>query len=455
MNIEELVRRQRRYFATGATRPLAFRRHQLRALRAGLLAARPEIEQALKADLNKSRYETFLTELAMVVGEIDDALRHLDKWAAPRRRITPMSHFPAFSRVYAEPYGVVLVLSPWNYPLQLALAPVVGAIAAGNCVLLKASRNSAHTTALLHRLLARVFSPEYVSCIDETIPYDDVLAQRYDMIFFTGSPRVGRVVMTAAAQHLTPVVLELGGKSPCFVDAECDLAVAARRIAWGKLLNAGQTCVAPDYVLVDRRVKDRFIELLMKQAEKMFPHPLQNPDYPRIISRHHYDRLCGLLDRADGVRGGARDPESLHIALAVLETDFGSEVMQEEIFGPILPVIAYDRLDETVEAVRSREKPLACYVFTRSPQYVRTVLEQVSFGGGCVNDVVMHLANHNLPFGGVGNSGMGSYHGKEGFDTFSHHKSVLHNRTHPDLPLRYAPYDEKRLPALQKILLGR
>lgn len=455
MNIQELVQRQRRYFATGATRPLAFRRRRLRALREALLAARPEIEQALKADLNKSSYETFLTELAMVVGEIDDALRHLEKWAAPRRRGTPLSHFPAVSRVYPEPYGVVLVLSPWNYPLQLALAPVVGAIAAGNCVLVKASRHSAHTTALLHRLLSRVFSPEYVACVDETIPYGDVLAQRYDMIFFTGSPRVGRQVMAAAAAHLTPVVLELGGKSPCFVDAECDLAVAARRIAWGKLLNAGQTCVAPDYVLVDSRVKDRFIELLMRQAEKMFPHPLHDPDYPRIVSRRHYDRLCGLLDRATGVRGGARDAESLHIALAVVEADFDSEVMREEIFGPILPVIAYDRLDDAVQAVQKREKPLACYVFTRRAGYARAVLERVSFGGGCVNDVVMHLANHNLPFGGVGNSGMGSYHGKDGFDTFSHHKSVLHNRTLPDIPLRYAPYNEKNLPLLQRVLLGR
>ena len=455
MNIEELVRRQHRYFATGATRPLAFRRRQLRALRAALLAARPEIEQALQADLNKSRYETFLAELAMVVGEIDDVLRHLEKWAAPRRRGTPLSHFPASSRVYPEPYGVVLVLSPWNYPLQLALAPLVGAIAAGNCVLLKASRHSAHTTALLHQLLSCVFSPEYVACIDETIPYNDVLAQRYDMIFFTGSPRVGRQVMAAAAQHLTPVVLELGGKSPCFVDDGCDLAVAARRIAWGKLLNAGQTCVAPDYVLVDRRVKDRFVELLMKQAEEMFPHPLHNPDYPRIVNRHHYDRLCGLLDRAQGIHGGARNPENLHIALAAVEADFDSEVMQEEIFGPILPVIAYDRLEDAVQAVQQREKPLACYVFTRRAEYARAVLERVSFGGGCVNDVVMHLANHNLPFGGVGGSGMGSYHGKDGFDTFSHHKSVLHNKTHPDIPLRYAPYNEKRLPLLQRILLGR
>ncbi|MEG1686410.1 MAG: aldehyde dehydrogenase family protein [Angelakisella sp.] len=453
MNAQQIAESQHAFFDSNSTKPLTFRKQMLRKLKSVILAAQPELYAALYADLGKSESEAYLTEISIVIGEIDAALRHLDRWAKPQRVVTPLSHFPATSRIYSEPYGVVLVLSPWNYPFQLALAPVAGAMAAGNCVMLKCSKSSKATSTLLRRLIHDNFDSRYLCCVDESCSYDDILGQRYDYIFFTGSERVGKIVMESASRHLTPVSLELGGKSPCLVDSTADLALSARRIAWGKLLNAGQTCVAPDYLLVDRRVCARFTELLVQELQRQQPDPLHNPDYPNIISPDHFARLCGLIDRHPDRRWNGSDPGVQKISPAILQNcTFDSEIMREEIFGPILPILPYDDITPVIAELKRRPKPLACYIFSGDKAFVSRLLGELSFGGGCVNDVVMHLANHHLPFGGVGSSGMGGYHAKYSFATFSHQKSILRSSRLVDIPLRYAPFTDKKLRLIRTIL---
>jgi aldehyde dehydrogenase (NAD+) len=451
--MKQILERQKDFFNSGKTKNISFRIAMLRKLGQAIKEREIILFRALKQDLNKSEYEAYLSELQMVYSEIDTAIRHLKTWSKPRRVKTPITHFPASSWVYYEPYGTVLILAPWNYPFQLGLVPLVGAIAAGNCVVIKPSRSSPAVSKAIRDMIGEIWNSRYVYCIEPDVPYDTVLNQRYDMIFFTGSERVGKIVMEAASHHLTPVVLELGGKSPCIVDRTADLQLAARRIAWGKFLNAGQTCVAPDYLLIDHSVEERFLECFRQTVKRMYGNALENPDYPKIINQTHFDRLVRYIDATDSKYGGTYDRESQKIAPTLFyHSGWDSDIMKEEIFGPILPVISYRKLEDALKMIQSRPKPLACYLFSEDRRTVKTVLSRCTFGGGCINDVVMHLANHYLPFGGIGNSGMGNYHGKYSFETFSHHKGVLWSGTKMDLPFRYPPYQLERLKTLRKMM---
>ncbi len=454
MEEREILEGQRAYYRTGATRGLKFRREQLQKLLEGLKAWEPALLEALAADLGKSPFEAYATELGVVRGEIRTALRHLKSWARIKRVPGPLTQFPSGGRLMAEPKGCVLILAPWNYPVQLILAPLVSAIAAGNCAVLVLPEDAPRTSEVLEQMLESLYPPEYVAVQRASVEGNTrLLALPFDHIFFTGSPRVGRIVMAAAAQNLTPVTLELGGKSPCIVDQTADIPLVARRILWGKCLNAGQTCVAPDYVLVQKPVREALLRELRRQAEVLFPGGmLASGDYPRIVNRRHFDRLMGLLEGETVLLGGEADPEGRKLALTVLDAP-GPErpVMKEEIFGPILPVIPYEKIEEVLDFVLERPKPLALYLFTRDREVSRRVLGELSFGGGCLNDTIVHLLPHNLPFGGVGESGMGGCHGKAGFDTFTHWKPVLKRGTWLDLPVRYPPYRGK-LALLKKLM---
>ncbi|MDD5896888.1 MAG: aldehyde dehydrogenase [Clostridia bacterium] len=454
MDFEQLVARQRDFFGTQATKPYDFRIKQLQKLSVWMDENEQAVLEALQSDLGKCAYEAYLTELAMVKQELRDAMRHLKGWMKPRRARTAVGQLPGTCRVYSEPYGVTLIMSPWNYPFQLTVAPLIGAVSAGNCAVIKPSAYSAATSALLKRMTGELFEPEYIACVEGGRQENAALLhQRFDYIFFTGSPGVGRLVMEKASAHLTPVSLELGGKSPVIVDETADIALAARRIAWGKWLNAGQTCVAPDYVLVHQRCEEALVEALIQQIRAMYTSaPLANPDYPQIINQRHFERLAGLMQSGVIAHGGQLDPASRRIAPTLLtDVDWDSPVMQEEIFGPLLPILPYHRLEEALDRIRQRPKPLALYLFTRSKAVEARVLREVSFGGGCVNDTVLHLATSHMPFGGVGESGMGGYHGRYSFETFSHFKSVLKRWAKPDVSLRYAPYDGK-MKLLKKLM---
>ena len=451
---EEMLARQREYVRAGNTRPFSFRLRQLTLLEQALQADEAVLLQALKEDLGKAPFEGYETELGILLEELRFAKRNLAAWMRPRRVPTPLMHFPSKSVIVREPLGVVLILSPWNYPLQLTLAPLIAALSAGNCAVVKPSRYAPKTAAALQRMLAACFPPELVSVVQGGREENqELLALRFDHIFFTGSPQVGRVVMEAAAKHLTPVTLELGGKSPCLIDETAQLDLAARRIAWGKGLNAGQTCVAPDYVLLPAGRVKGFAAAYRKAVRRFYgADPLSNPEYPRIITQRHFERLCRLMESGTVLWGGRTDPSRLKIEPTLL---FGvapqSAVMQEEIFGPLLPLVPYETIEEALGLIESLEKPLAFYLFTRDKALAKRVLLQVPFGGGCINDTVIHLSNPRLPFGGVGESGMGAYHGKKGFDTLSHEKSVLLKSDKLDIPFRYPPYG-KRLSILRKIM---
>jgi len=445
--MEDVLAAQRRYFDSGATRPLRFRREMLTRLELALTRWEGELLEALKADLNKSPYEGYMSELGPTLAELRFARGHLKKWARPVWHPAPLSQFPSVGTVYREPYGVSLILAPWNYPLLLTLAPLVSAIAAGCTAVVKPGEDAPASARALAEVLGRVFPPEYITVAEGGREEAEALvAKPFDVVFFTGSPAVGKKVMAAAAEHLTPVTLELGGKSPCIVDETADLTVAARRIVFGKFLNCGQTCVAPDYVLVSRSVKEKFLSEISREIGRMYgPDPLQNSGYGKIINQKHFTRLISLLDGEKVVVGGGCDPERLRIAPTVLDGVTPEDpVMQEEIFGPILPVLSVDSLDQTIAFVRARPRPLALYLFTSDRAAERRVFRELSFGGGCVNDTILHLASSRLPFGGVGNSGMGAYHGKRSFLTFSHEKGVLKTSTRLDMPLRYPPYTPQK-----------
>ena len=456
MNIESILRMQRQFFDSRQTFDIDTRLQGLRRLREAILAHEEEINAALKEDLGKSASESYMCETGMTLAELSDQIRHLRRRARPRRRMSNLANFPSSARAVFEPYGVVLVMSPWNYPFMLCMEPVIGAIAAGNCCVVKPSAYSPATSAVIRTILSEVFPPEYVAVVEGGRAENAaLLEQRFDYIFFTGGVTVGRLVMEKAAVHLTPVTLELGGKSPCIVTADSDLKVAARRIVFGKFLNCGQTCVAPDYLLVDQSVKDPLLALIQKEIARQYgPDPLANPDYGKIINRKHFDRLCGLIDPAKVVCGGQTQPDALRIAPTLLDpVQPGDAVMQEEIFGPLLPVLTYKSLDEAAQFIQSREKPLALYLFTRNRKAERLFAEYVSFGGGCVNDTILHLSVPSLGFGGVGRSGMGSYHGRKSFETFSHEKSILKKPFWPDLPLRYQPYTNALYQKMIRIFL--
>ncbi len=449
-----LVENQRSFFNTGQTRDLDFRIGQLKLLEKAVGTHEDALCEALKRDMNKSKFEAYVGEIGMLYNEISYAARHVRSWARPERVRTPLIHFPAVSRIYSEPLGVALIIGPWNYPVQLLLTPLVGAMAAGNCSILKPSRHAPHTSKVIAELIGENFDPEYIAVPGEGAETSQVLLeQKFDYIFFTGGTAVGKIVAAAAAKHLTPVTLELGGKSPCIVDRDVHLDVAARRITWGKFFNAGQTCVAPDYLLVDATVKDALLERIKGCVTKFYgDDPRMSPDYGRIINERHFERLLNLLDQGDIIIGGDTDPRDNYIAPTVIDNvSLDHKIMEDEIFGPILPVIEYRDLAECISMVNSGAKPLSLYFFSTNRANRERVLSETTSGGGTMNDTVLHLSTSTLPFGGVGLSGYGKYHGKASFDTFSNKKSILDRSFVFDLPFRYPPYGNK-LPLVKKLL---
>ncbi|WP_017812495.1 MULTISPECIES: aldehyde dehydrogenase [Paenibacillus] len=428
LNVQPLVQQQRTFFYTGQTKDVSYRMTALRQLRQGIENYHQRILDALRADLNKSEAEAYGSEIRIVMGEIDFALEHLEQWAAPRQVPTAAALPDAVSTIYPEPYGVALIIAPWNYPFQLAFGPLVGAIAAGNCAVLKPSELTPAVSKLTYDLIHELFPEEYIAVVEGEVEASTaLLKEKFDYIFFTGSTGVGRIVMRAAAEHLTPVTLELGGKSPSIVHHDADLKIAAQRLVRGKFLNAGQTCVAPDYLLVHKDVRAQLLDLIQAEIkDKQGEDVLQNPDFPHIVNTRNFDRLSALMEGEEVLIGGRSVRDQLLIEPTLLGgIDWNSRIMQEEIFGPILPVIEYDDLNPLLDEIVSRPKPLALYLFTEDEQLQEQVLNTVSFGGGCINDTLSHMTSHYLPFGGVGESGMGSYHGQQSFEVFSHLKSVM------------------------------
>ena len=452
-DLHQLVESQRAFFATGQTRDRTFRLRQLRRLQAAIEMAEKTILQALDSDLGKFSYEAYLSEIGIVRSELRFALKRVRRWGASRWVRTPLNFLPGSSRIYPEPYGVVLVIGPWNYPFLLSMTPLIGALSAGNCCILKPSEFAPQTSAAIAALLNEHFEPTCVAAVqgDATVG-ESLLTQRFDSIFYTGGAAVGRIVMQAAARHLTPVTLELGGKSPCIVDRNVPADHAARKIVAGKFLNAGQTCIAPDYLLVHEAIREKLVESIKEQLTRLYGTDTdKNPDYARIVNHRHFDRLAGLLNNGRIVCGGTTNRQQRHIAPTVVDDIRWSDpIMQEEIFGPILPVLTYAELDQALERIRSLPPPLALYLFSDDPEIQHKVIAEVPFGGGCINDTMVHFANPHLPFGGVGSSGMGHYHGRFSFDTFSHLKAVMKRPVWFHTPLRYPPYG--KLSWLKKLL---
>lgn len=443
-DIETIVATQRSHFQTGATMPLKHRLEALDKLKSAIMRYEKELLDAMHTDLGKSNSEGYMCEVGLTLSEISHVRSHLKKWAKPECRWTPLTNFPAHSQVVHDPYGVVLVMSPWNYPVLLTLEPLVGAIAGGNCVCVKPSAYSPATSAVILRLISETFPPEFVCVITGGRQENQALLdQKFDYIFFTGGVNVGRMVMEKASRHLTPVTLELGGKSPVIIDSNSNLRLAARRIAFGKYLNVGQTCIAPDYILCHQDVHDRFVEMFREEISAMYgPSPLDNPAYGKIINRKHFDRLCGLIDPEKVVLGGQKDAEALRIAPTVMNGVTESDaIMQEEIFGPIMPILKVENMDAAFHFIASRPHPLALYLFSNDRKTQHRFMHGLQFGGGCINDTIMHIASSTLPFGGVGDSGMGGYHGRDSFRTFTREKSVVKKYNWLDLPLRYQPYN--------------
>ncbi|MBQ7924928.1 MAG: aldehyde dehydrogenase [Lachnospiraceae bacterium] len=443
--IIEIIGKQRAYFRSGATLPVQTRINALIKLRALLQANEQRISLALKEDLGKSAEESYMCEIGMVISEITHMINHIKRYTQVRKVLTPPAQFPARSYQKPCPYGVVLVISPWNYPLLLTLDPLVDAIAAGNTVVVKPSAYSPATSALIKDLLEQIFSPEYVAVITggrEENTY--LLEEKFDYIFFTGSKAVGQTVLAKAAPFLTPVTLELGGKSPCIVDESANLKLAARRIIFGKYLNCGQTCVAPDYLLCHSSVKEELLDYLKEELHRQYGNnALDNPSYGKIINEKHFQRILGLINTDKLAEGGQSNANTLQIQPTILDNVIWEDaVMQEEIFGPLLPILTYDTIEEVIDTVGSHDKPLALYLFSCNKHNIRRITSQCAYGGGCINDTIIHLATSRLGFGGVGESGMGSYHGKHGFDTFTHYKSIVHKKTRLDLPMRYQPYEK-------------
>ncbi|MBS3679646.1 aldehyde dehydrogenase [Ornithinibacillus massiliensis] len=454
MNIQQLVENQRNFFLNEHTLDYRFRIDQLRKLRYMLEKYEKNIYQALRQDLNKSTFETFTTELGFLYNEIKHLEKNLKEWMKDEPVDAPLTHKGTKSYIRKEPYGVTLVISPWNYPLHLAIAPAIGAIAAGNTVIIKPSEYSPSTSSLLAKMVKETFDPSFLTVVEGAKETSEALLnQRLDYIFFTGSTPVGKIVMRKASEYLTPVTLELGGKSPVIVDRDANISITAKRIVWGKFLNAGQTCVAPDYIYVHCKMKDKLIKEMKKQIKKLYKKDaLTNKDYVRIVNEKHFHRLSAYLSNGVIAYGGNTDNEQLKIEPTILDQiTWEDPVMQDEIFGPILPILTFETLDDAIADLKRREKPLALYYFGEKESNQEKVMTSLSFGGGCINDTLYHLANPNLPFGGVGSSGIGSYHGKYSFHTFSHQKSILKQTTKMDIPLRY-PGGKLAFSLIKKIL---
>lgn len=453
--VQDIVNRQKQMVRSGATQSVAFRLKQLEVLKSAIKKREKHIMEALFADLGKAEFEAYATEIGTVYDSISHAMKHLKKWAKPKRVPTPIVHFGSVSYIFSEPYGSILIIGPFNYPFMLVLDPLIGAISAGNCAVVKPSEYTPHVSAIIAEILADCFDETYIKTIEGGKEITSILIHTpFDLIFFTGSIGVGKIVMEAAASNLVPVILELGGKSPCIVDRETNLDLAAKRIVWGKFLNTGQTCVAPDYVLAHRDIKEALIAKMKEQITAFYgADPKASRDYGRIVNTRQWDRLNGLLDDAKVVAGGYGDREHLYFAPTIMKgVEWDDKVMEEEIFGPILPVLEYDDLSLVIDKVNAKPKPLALYLFTENKTIENKVLHSISFGGGCVNDTILHLVSPYLPFGGVGSSGMGSYHGKHSFDSFSHRKSVLKKSTRINLDLIFPPYNLQKLKWIKRFM---
>ncbi|MCD8509481.1 MAG: aldehyde dehydrogenase [Bacillus sp. (in: Bacteria)] len=451
--IHSLVQKQRTYFYTGETREIKFRMRQLMKLKAAIKAKEEAIMEALHLDLNKSEKEAYLTEIGFLYNEFKDIEKNLDLWATPRKEKTPLTHAGTKSYVYKDPYGVTLIVAPWNYPFQLAIAPLIGALAAGNTAIIKPSELTPYTSSVIRDLIAETFDEEYVAVVEgDGEVAQALLEEKLDYIFFTGSVAVGKKVMAAAAKNLTPLTLELGGKSPAIIMSDANLKLAAKRIVWGKFINAGQTCVAPDHVYVHEKHRRKILKHIVYYIKKLYGEDVRfSKEYPKIVSENHVDRLATLLDENKVYYGGEYDRVDRFMAPTVMvDVEDDDAVMGEEIFGPILPVLSFSSDYDLIDRIRKRPAPLALYLFTQSKDTQEYILESLKFGGGCVNDTLMHLATPYLPFGGVGESGMGAYHGKYSFDTFTHEKSILKQTTFFDIPLRYSK-SKASLKALRKM----
>ncbi|UOE42029.1 aldehyde dehydrogenase [Chryseobacterium suipulveris] len=453
MNFQEILAQQKEFFASQKTKNLKFRKRQLEKLKEVLTKNEELLYDAIDKDFGKSRFDTFTTEISFVLNDIDYYLKNLNTLAKPKRVSTNLANLPGSSKIYQEPLGNTLVIGAWNYPYQLSLSPMVAAISAGNTCILKPSEIAENTMKVMAKIINENFPAEYIFVAEGGVEeITEILKMKFDKIFFTGSPKVGRIVYEAAAKNLTPVTLELGGKSPAIVTLNANIEVAAKRIVWGKFLNAGQTCVAPDYILVDERIKDTLIDSLKSNINK-FGYKPDSQEYTRIINDRNFDRLVQFIDREKVFFGGNFDREKRYIEPTIMHNvTWNDAVMQEEIFGPILPVLTYKNFNEALQTVSEHEKPLAAYLFSTNSDEKKSFTEKISFGGGCINDVVMHLSNDHLPFGGVGNSGIGSYHGKTGFDTFSHQKSVLEKANWGEPYFKYPPYSEKKLRWIKKVI---
>jgi aldehyde dehydrogenase (NAD+) len=452
LSVSDIIRQQRQFFATGKTKDVDFRIEQLKHLKSAIASNQSRIVDAVKADLNRPEYEAYF-EIA-AIAEVNYAIKNVKSWAKPKKVPTSIDQFPASARIYPEPLGVVLIIGPWNYPFQLMISPLVGAIAAGNCAILKPSEIASHTSEVVADMISKTFDPAYICAIEGGVETSkQLLAEKFDHIFFTGGTKIGKIVMEAAAKHLTPVTLELGGKSPCIVDSDIQIEYTAKRIAWGKFINAGQTCIAPDYLLVDKKVKPALMQAIKAALHEFYgDDPHQSPDYSRIINQHHFGRLSEFIKDGEIVAGGQTNAEDRYIAPTVIDkVSWDSPVMQDEIFGPILPVLEYEELGDAIAQINARPKPLALYLFSKDKEKQQRLLRETSSGGVCINDTVMQVGVTTLPFGGVGDSGIGSYHGKASFDTFSHQKSVLQKSFLFDLKWRYAPYLGK-LDLIKKII---
>jgi aldehyde dehydrogenase (NAD+) len=442
MNIEEILISQRAFFKTGKTLSLDFRIEQLKKLYAAVKKYEAEIADALNEDLGKSTYESYMCETGLALSEISYMIKHTKRFSKEKRVKTPLAQFASRSYKKLSPYGNVLIMSPWNYPFMLTIDPLADAISAGNTAVVKPSAYSPATSRIVEKIVSECFEPEYVAVVTGgRAENTELLNQKFDMVFFTGSQNVGREVLRRTAENLTPAVLELGGKSPCIIDSSAKIRLAAKRIVFGKFLNCGQTCVAPDYILCDSSVKEELTASLIDEISKQFgERPLENPDYGHIISDKHFERLSGLIEPGKVLAGGETDSVRRKIEPTLVSASFDDLVMQEEIFGPILPILTYDDFGDVISILSEKEKPLALYIFSENSAHINEVTERLSFGGGCVNDVVIHLATSEMGFGGVGESGMGCYRGKAGFDAFSHTKSIVDKKTWMDLPMRYQPY---------------
>ena len=446
MDISELVHAQKNFFATQQTKDISYRKNTLKKLQKEVIKRENDIIKALNDDFKKSEYEAVMTEISIIISELKMTLKNIDSWNKPKRVLPSILNFPSSAAIYKEPYGTILIIAPWNYPYQLAFAPLIGAIAAGNTVVLKPSELTPNTSKITKEIVEAIFDKNHVSVIEGGVAVSqELLAQRWDYIFFTGSVPVGKIVAKAAAEHLTPVTLELGGKSPCIIDETANIKLAAKRLVWGKFINGGQTCIAPDYLLIHQSVKEKFITCFKEEIENAYgENPKTSEDYPRIVNTKNFDRLALMLKNENCIIGGLTDRTENYIAPTLIdEPSLDSEVMKGEIFGPIFPMISYENETDFDTVIQKYDKPLALYVFTNKNSFAEKMIAKYSFGGGTINDTTVHFANNRLPFGGVGESGIGAYHGKLTFDVFSHKKGVVKRGNWLDIPTRYAPYTGK------------